>query len=166
MGPGQVLKDPHVPVGGVRAVLSNFDVDVDAPKPEHVAFLNTSVLPILMSPRSRLWLQGQASHTGTHAHNVELSHRRAQKIAAHLTARGIPPSRIQIDRVGDSLAGPKRLENSGARAVSLLAAARSAAARPQAARSCTRDHHEHTGLTVGLGVSTSVGKMVPGFTGP
>ena len=54
-GPGRVTTSKVVPVGGVRAVLSNYDIDVDMPKAEHLAFLNSKVVPILISRRARVW---------------------------------------------------------------------------------------------------------------
>jgi hypothetical protein len=116
------VTDPRAPAGGVRAQLTNFDIDVDALKPEHKRFLDREVVPILTGPSARVWLQGQASHTGTAAHNLELSHRRALRTAEYLEGRGVADARIQVDWVGDSLAGSARREVDAQRAVSLMAA--------------------------------------------
>jgi hypothetical protein len=121
-GPGKVTTDRRVPVGGVRAVLSNYDIDVDTPKPEHIAFLDSRVVPVLVRKRARIFLQGSASRTGSDAHNLALSRRRAEKVAAHLISRGAVSRQIQIDAVGESLANPRTPENANDRAVALLAA--------------------------------------------
>ncbi len=121
-GPGKVSTNPRVPVGGVRAVLSNYDIDVDVPKREHTAFLDAQVLPILLGKSARVFLQGAASSTGSEAHNLELSRRRANNVAGYLQKRGVQASRIQIDAVGESLASLRTPENAQERAVSLLAA--------------------------------------------
>ncbi len=128
-GPGRITISSNAPLGGVRAVLSNYDVDVDALKTEHIAFLDGSVVPIVTGSHSRIWLQGQASHTGTASHNLELSHRRALRVSEFLKTRGVLAERIQVDWVGDSLAGP-RGEQDGQRAVSLLAATLGTLPRP------------------------------------
>jgi hypothetical protein len=121
-GPGRITTDPRVPTGGVRAVLRNFDVDKRELKPEHRTFLDSSVVPVLLHKRARVWLQGQASNTGGHAHNLELSHQRAEQVATHLKSRGVLATQVQVDWVGDSVAGTRRQELSKERAVSLMAA--------------------------------------------
>jgi hypothetical protein len=121
-GPGKITANPRVPVGGVRAVLSNYDIDVDVPKREHTTFLDAQVVPILLGKNARIFLQGSASSTGTAAHNLDLSRRRANNVASYLQKRGVLASRIQIDAVGESLASLRTPENAQDRAVSLLAA--------------------------------------------
>ena len=122
-GSGHVVLVPNAPSGGIRAVLSNFDVDSDQPKAEHTVFLDKSVLPLVNGRSSRVWLRGEASHTGSAAHNLELSNRRAARVADYLVSQGYSRSCTVSEGVGDSLAGPKRAENAEARAVSILAAA-------------------------------------------
>jgi hypothetical protein len=120
-GPGQILRDPRAPIGAVRAALIGFDVDSDELKREHKTFLDASVIPILAGKRACIWLQGQASHTGSQGHNLELSHRRALQVATYLKTRGALEAQLHVDAVGDSLAGPRRAELASQRAVSLLA---------------------------------------------
>ena len=122
-GSGHVVVNKGAPSGGIRAVLSNFDVDSDHLKAEHTAFLSKRVLPLISGKSSRVWLRGEASHTGTAAHNLELSNHRAAKVADYLVSLGYPRSNIVSEGVGDSLAGPRRAENAEARAVSILASA-------------------------------------------
>ncbi len=129
-GPGRVTTSNVVPVGGVRAVMSNYDIDVDTPKPEHLVFLNSRVIPVLLGHRARIWLQGSASHTGTAAHNMALSQRRAENVAQYLNSRGVPTSQMQIEWVGEGLAANGIPENADDRAVSLLAAPLLAPPRP------------------------------------
>ena len=102
--------------------MSNYDIDSDVLKPEHVAFLTSKVAPILAGRRARLFMQGSASSTGTAAHNLALSRRRADNVAAFLQTQGVAASQMQIDAVGEGLASTKIPENSDDRAVALLAA--------------------------------------------
>ncbi|WP_437755085.1 OmpA family protein [Sorangium sp. So ce1389] len=102
--------------------MSNYDINVDKPKPEHETFLDTTVVPILLRKMARVWLQGSASSTGSAAHNMALSQRRAENVADHLLKRGVLFDQIQIDAVGDNVARSPIRENADDRAVSLLAA--------------------------------------------
>jgi hypothetical protein len=121
-GPGVVTIDPRAPVGGVRAVMSNFDIDGADVKREHQTFLTMRVVPILVGLNARAWLQGSASHSGPDAHNQALSERRARAVAAFLVAHGVSASRLTVSAVGESQASPAALENSPDRAVAVLAA--------------------------------------------
>lgn len=116
------MRSPLAPTGGVRAALVNFDVDGDAVKVEHKVFLDGQVVPILRQGDTICFLRGEASHTGTDAHNLELSQRRADNVRAFLASRGVPPARVREQFVGESLAGSFPGENADARAVSLLVA--------------------------------------------
>ena len=100
----------------------NFDVDGDVVKVEHQAFLAAQVVPILRQGDSICFLRGEASHTGSDAHNLDLSHRRAENVRAFLVARGVSPARIRAQFVGETMAGSFPGENADARAVSLLVA--------------------------------------------
>lgn len=119
-GPGRVVRASGAPTGGLRAVLANFDVDGDTLKPEHKAFLDGQVVPILRQGDSLCILRGEASHTGSDAHNLELSKRRAESVQLFLTSRGATPARVRVQFVGESLAGSFPGENADARAVSVL----------------------------------------------
>jgi hypothetical protein len=121
-GPGRVSTFPQVPVGGVRATLHNFDIDGQTPKPEHIAFLKLSVIPILAGKNSRIWLQGSASRSGTAVHNLVLSRQRADAVIAILVANGVQRNQIHSDAVGAAMATPHVREAEIDRAVSLLAA--------------------------------------------
>jgi hypothetical protein len=121
-GPGKIVRSSGAPSGGLRAALANFDVDGDALKAEHKTFLDAQVVPILRAPDSVCILRGQASQTGSDAHNLELSKRRAQNVLGFLTSRGVPSSNVRVQFVGESLAGSFPGENAEARAVSVLVA--------------------------------------------
>jgi hypothetical protein len=121
-GPGRISVNKNVPMGGIRAVMSNFDIDVDVPKPEHIYFLDSRVVPLISGRTARVWLQGSASSTGTDAHNLALSRRRAENVARHLESRGIQSRQLQIDAVGEGLASTHPAENADDRAVAILAA--------------------------------------------
>jgi len=121
-GRGKIAVNPAAPAGGIRAVMSNYDIDVDTPKLEHITFLDSRVLPLVLNRPARIWLQGSASSTGTAHHNLALSRRRAENIARHLQRLGIPGAQLQIDAVGEGFATIKPAENADDRAVSLMAA--------------------------------------------
>lgn len=121
-GPGKITLSSVVPTGGVRSCLSNYDIDSDVMKPEHVAFLDSRVVPILVGKHARIWLQGSASRPGPEVYNMQLSQRRAEKVAAHLRSRGVQTTQMRVDAVGEGLAAALPTENSDDRSVSLLAA--------------------------------------------
>jgi hypothetical protein len=108
----------------------NFDVDGDALKREHKAFLDAQVVPILRGANSICILRGEASHTGGDAHNLALSARRAENTRDYLTAHGAASSRVRVQFVGESLAGSFVGENDEARAVSILVARAAPLPRP------------------------------------
>jgi len=120
-GPGVVEPDPkYAGPGMLKALLSNFDIDGDVPKPEHVGFLVGEVVPLLANNSGRIWMQGSASRTGGDAHNMDLSKRRVQKVAGVLKQRGISDGQMQLDAVGESMSFGPKAEDPAARAVALL----------------------------------------------
>jgi len=121
-GAGRVSVHRNAPLGGIRAAMSNYDIDVDTLKQEHIYFLDTRIVPLVSGKRARIWLQGSASSTGTDAHNMALSRRRAENVARYLEGRGVQGRQIQIDAVGEGLATLTPAENSDDRAVAILAA--------------------------------------------
>ncbi len=121
-GPGKIAESTAAPVGGVRASLFNYDIDGGDPKPEHVAFLARRVAPILKGKAARCWLQGSASHTGSDAHNLQLSKTRVDKVVAYLVGQGVDRNRLLPSYVGESMASMKVAEAEGDRAVSVLCA--------------------------------------------
>ncbi len=123
-GSGKLSESLAVPAGGVRALLYNYNYDIDGsePKPEHLAFLSTRVLPIVMGKSARCWLQGSTSHTGSESYNLALSKARVNKVAAYLVSRGASSSRLSLSHVGESMASMTIAEADGERAVTLLCA--------------------------------------------
>ena len=119
-GQGKVVVPGAAPTGGIRAGLVNFDIDGDAPKAEHKAFMDAQVVPLLHQSNSICILRGEASHTGSDAHNLDLSKRRANNVLSYLVSRGIPFNRVRVQFVGESLAGNFLGESANARGVSLL----------------------------------------------
>jgi hypothetical protein len=117
-----VVQSGAAPTGGIRAALVNFDIDGDAVKAEHKVFLDAQVVPLLRLPDALCILRGEASHTGSDAHNLDLSKRRAQNVLTFFASRGVFASRVRVQFVGESLAGASLAENSEARAVSVLVA--------------------------------------------
>ncbi len=106
--------------GVLKALLHNFDVDVDQPKPEHVAFLISKVLPLMKERKGHIWMQGSASVTGTHKNNLELSRRRVNNVATVLRQGGILESQMQLDAIGDNVTFRHIREDEMSRAVALL----------------------------------------------
>ena len=66
--------------------------------------------------------KGRRAQPGRPAHNMDLSRRRADKVADHLRSCGVADEQMQVDAVGESLASTTVPENADDRAVSLLAA--------------------------------------------
>jgi hypothetical protein len=121
-GPGVVTIDPRAPTGGVRAIMSNFDIDGADVKREHQTFLRSRVIPIMVGPAARCWLQGSASRSGPDAYNQALSQRRADAVKLFLVANGVAASRINVSAIGEREASPAHLEFAPDRAVAVLAA--------------------------------------------
>ncbi|HKV80393.1 MAG TPA: OmpA family protein [Candidatus Sulfotelmatobacter sp.] len=105
-GPGLIeIDSTYAGAGMLKALLHNFDFDdmnIPTLKSEHSDFLRTRAIPLLAENRGRIWLEGHASHIGTHDYNVQLSRKRVQKIVDFLTTNGIVANQIQPDAVGDS----------------------------------------------------------------
>ena len=121
-GPGAVRTDSRVPAGGIRVVLSNYDVDGDAIKPEHRDFLDREVIPRLVGRSARAWLQGSASHSGEDDYNQRLSERRVDHVIDYLKSHGALDSQVNRAAVGESMATPGVNEAQEDRAVSILVA--------------------------------------------
>jgi hypothetical protein len=121
-GIGHVTKSTHAPRGGIRAVLSNFDIDGYLLKPRHLGFMDTEVVPILLGNKARIWIQGMASHSGSDTHNMELSRKRANTVVTYLRSRWVHDSQMQVEAVGESMATAGITESPNDRAVALLAA--------------------------------------------
>jgi len=121
MGPGKIEIDQRYSGAGMKkALLYNFDIDGDSIKSEHQSFLASQIVPLLQNNRGRCWMQGQASRTGSDAHNLALSQRRVRNAASVLTQRNIAATQIRSDAVGESLAFDGPTEDERDRAVALV----------------------------------------------
>jgi hypothetical protein len=92
-GPGKVR---DIPVKGIddpgttiKASLFNFDIDGDALKPQHIAWLQEHIVPQLGDASVTINLIGEASRSGSDAHNDQLAQKRVNNVQAFL--RKSPP---------------------------------------------------------------------------
>ena len=97
-GPGFVIDlDEGDADGGVKATLANFDVDGDELKPEHRAFLDARIVPLLRLGNDKgLSATGIASDSQPEASNPGLAERRAEAVRTYLIGRGIPEVRTWL----------------------------------------------------------------------
>src|SRR5580698_3418732 len=92
-GPGKIrdipVKDGADPDTTILASLFNFDIDGDALKAQHIAWLKEHIVPQLGDASVTIILTGEASLTGSDAHNDELAQKRVHNVEAFL--RKSPP---------------------------------------------------------------------------
>jgi len=120
-GPGRIRVDTRFAGPGMlKAHLYNFDVDSEAVKQEHRTFLETKVAPLLQDDRGHIWLEGSASRSGSDPHNMVLSRKRVNSIAAVLRGAGILNRQMQLDAVGEQNAQAHRVEDETDRAVAIV----------------------------------------------
>jgi OmpA family len=123
-GPGKVetsATPPGAAVGGVVALLFNFDFDDAAVKPEHQAFLADQFVPRLTAaPGLRLFLRGMASKVGNADYNLQLSRRRVEAVRSFLTGKGVSPAQIVTTFTGESLSTSRNADDERDRAVEAL----------------------------------------------
>jgi outer membrane protein OmpA-like peptidoglycan-associated protein len=79
---------------GIGGLLYNFDVNSSELKRTHQLCLEWVVAPYVLAFGWRVYLVGLASMTGTFAHDLHLSRRRAMGVVAHLTLLGVPAGGI------------------------------------------------------------------------
>jgi outer membrane protein OmpA-like peptidoglycan-associated protein len=112
----------------LAANLFNFGIDRDEPPDDHDEFLLIVVVALMKAnPKAVTILTGLASRTGSSAHNLELSKRRAKRLGwtvdAALGAHYGLPSRISVRAQGDLYAAnfgaPANKEDEHYRAVLL-----------------------------------------------
>ena len=81
-----------------------FDLDSDRIKPAAAEASLRELLEVFNArPGSRFVVTGHADATGTDAHNLALSRRRAQAVADWLAQRGVAPARIEVVGAGSSV---------------------------------------------------------------
>ena len=120
-GPGVIERLPkYRGPGELMALLSNFDVDGDQPKPEHKAYLPSVVVPLLINGAGNIWLRGQASRTGSVAYNLDLSRRRVSNVVAILRTAGVGVDQVQSEAVGEALSLDGPAEDPRMRSVGLI----------------------------------------------
>jgi hypothetical protein len=104
-GPGKV-ESRSIPAADatteLAASLFNFDVDGDTPKPEHEKFLFENVVPFFLTPGVKIRLRGEASRSGSAAHNQALSQRRIDKVLAFLKRNGMLAAQFDRLATGES----------------------------------------------------------------
>jgi|GEM_PF-3373980 len=85
-----------------------FDRDRDALEPRSEALLREVAAWMLEHPgRGNLVIEGYASTPGSRGHNLELSRRRALKVAMFLVQHGVPPERLRVYAFGEEYSHSK-----------------------------------------------------------
>lgn len=93
----KLLDEKRARVYGIR-----FDLDSDVIRPESKPVLE-EVLDFLKSePGWKLTIEGHTDATGSDAHNLALSRKRAESVAAYLTAGGVEAVRLKTEGFGES----------------------------------------------------------------
>jgi outer membrane protein OmpA-like peptidoglycan-associated protein len=69
-----------------------FDVDQAILKPESFSELNRLVQILKQAPSTRVEVAAHTDGNGTHAHNVDLSRKRAKSVVAYLISKGCDPA--------------------------------------------------------------------------
>jgi outer membrane protein OmpA-like peptidoglycan-associated protein len=93
----EIGKNGHAAVYGIE-----FDTGMATIKPESEKVL-TEVLGMLEGqPTWKMKIEGHTDATGTKAGNLVLSQKRAEAVVAWLNQKGIPPSRLLADGLGDT----------------------------------------------------------------
>jgi len=80
-----------------------FDVDRSELKPGAVSEIQHIADALNSAPERLVRIEGHADSTGSEAHNLDLSKRRADAVAAALVANGVLASRITTQGFGDSM---------------------------------------------------------------
>ncbi len=81
-----------------------FDVDKSIIKPEFQPILDEAVSSLKSKPDVKIVINGYTDNTGTAAHNMGLSERRAKAVLDYFTTKGISASRMQA--VGHGMNDP------------------------------------------------------------
>lgn len=79
-----------------------FDWDRDDVTPQAAAILDNAVSAYALCGQAQVMLAGHADRSGPDAYNAGLSRRRAAKVAAYLTGRGIPAGVVTQEAFGES----------------------------------------------------------------
>jgi len=79
----------------------NFEVDKAEILPESAAILDKVTASLRDWPEVRVEIGGHTDSSGSDAHNMDLSQRRADSVKAYLVAKGIDPSRLETKGYGE-----------------------------------------------------------------
>jgi outer membrane protein OmpA-like peptidoglycan-associated protein len=103
-GPPGVLRIPDnvASATSFQAVLYNFDIDGDVLKREHKEWLKEHVVPQLGDPQVKIELRGEASRSGSDAHNLDLSKRRVAQVMSFFRANGPVLANIADTAAGEA----------------------------------------------------------------
>src|SRR5580704_1867505 len=77
------------------ALLHNYNIDGDEPKPEHKKWLITKLIPFLRLTPVKVEIDGYTSRSGSAAHDLDLSIRRVTKVRHFLTSHGAPANKVR-----------------------------------------------------------------------
>jgi outer membrane protein OmpA-like peptidoglycan-associated protein len=80
----------------------NFDVDSDALRPDAGPALEQILAALEQAPDVSITIEGHTDSDGSDAHNLDLSQRRAESVAAWLVERGVAASRLEAVGRGES----------------------------------------------------------------
>ena len=78
-----------------------FDTDQDAIRSSFYDVLNSVVLVVQEYDKTIIEVTGHTDSTGSDAHNLDLSRRRAASVGAYLTSQGVNPQRVITDGFGE-----------------------------------------------------------------
>jgi len=98
------LAPPIFAPGETKVILKgvSFETDSAEIKPESTATLNEVAQSLVDHPGARIQIGGYTDSTGSQAHNLSLSQRRAESVKAYLVARGVAGDRLVAVGYGES----------------------------------------------------------------
>jgi len=98
------LAPPIFAPGETKVILKGvtFETDSAEIKPESTATLNEVAQSLVDHPGARIQIGGYTDSTGSQAHNLSLSQRRAESVKAYLVARGVAGDRLVAVGYGES----------------------------------------------------------------
>lgn len=79
-----------------------FDIDKTALKPAAKTNIDQLSASLKNNPQTNILIVGHTDNTGTAAHNMDLSVRRAESVKAYAVAAGVSPSRLSVQGKGDT----------------------------------------------------------------
>src|SRR4051812_3380473 len=126
-GPGriEVIPDDACPESdNLKVLLYNFDISGNTLKPEHKAWLDANVKPLVKKPGVTIFVRGLASRSGSDQFNKTLSEQRVANAKNHLLGYGAKIKQMTVTSGGETdamLTGvPDGVEDERWRAVLVL----------------------------------------------